>query len=278
VREFDDLVPLIESRLNIDSLNYIQDDLDRGTLTPEDVDAAALAVCSLDNSASEMNLTAQLRQAHIPYRIERFERPDQAIEAYAATEGDTKQCDIFVATQTTLAAERDVLENPAGHLIVPINETPARWAIPVLEGLNFVGGSRLSLEFTALLVGLVVYTGAFIAEIVRAGILSVGKGQSEAARALGLSEGQRLRLIVLPQALRVIIPPLTSQYLNLTKNSSLALAIAFPDLWQVMTIVGNQSGRSIQPILLTALTYLTFSIVISFFLNWYNRRIQLVER
>jgi general L-amino acid transport system permease protein len=123
-----------------------------------------------------------------------------------------------------------------------------------------------------------VYTAAFIAEIVRAGILSVSKGQSEAARALGLSEGQRLRLIVLPQALRVIIPPLTSQYLNLTKNSSLALAIAFPDLWRLMSIIGNQSGRSIQPIILTALTYLTFSIVISLFLNWYNRRIQLVER
>jgi general L-amino acid transport system permease protein len=123
-----------------------------------------------------------------------------------------------------------------------------------------------------------VYTAAFIAEIVRAGILSVGKGQSEAARALGLSEGQRLRLIVLPQALRVIIPPLTSQYLNLTKNSSLALAVAFPDLWRVMSIIGNQSGRPIQPIILTALTYLTFSIVISLFLNWYNKRIQLVER
>ncbi len=275
VREFADLKPLMERRLGVDNLDLLHEYLENEEISNEEVDAAKLLVCSLEGSPSEVNLTAQLRAAGIPYEVDRFERPDQAIEAYG---GEEAVCDIFVASKATLAAERDVLENGANHLIVSVRETPARWAIPALEGFNYVGGSRMSLEFTALLVGLVVYTAAFIAEIVRAGILSVSKGQSEAARALGLSEGQRLRLIVLPQALRVIIPPMTSQYLNLTKNSSLALAIAFPDLWRLMSIIGNQSGRSIQPIILTALTYLTFSIVISLFLNWYNKRIQLVER
>ena len=275
VREFEDLTPLMERRLGIDNLDFLDDELRKGVLTNEDLEANALLVCSIEGSASEVNFTTQLRSAGLPYSVKRFERPDQAIEAYG---GEERVCDVLVAERSVLASERDVLETSANHLIVGVTETPARLAVPVLEGFNYVGGSKMSLEFTALLVGLVLYTAAFIAEIVRAGIMSVGKGQSEAARALGLTEGQRLRLIVLPQALRVIIPPLTSQYLNLTKNSSLALAIAFPDLWQVMNTITNQSGRSIQPIILTALTYLTFSIVISLFLNWYNKKIQLVER
>ncbi|MBE7533992.1 MAG: ABC transporter permease subunit [Chloroflexi bacterium] len=274
VREFSDLESLMERRLRLDNIRLLDEYVERGRLSAEEISASALLVCSVQDSPSEVNLTVQLRAAGIPYKVNRFARPDQAVDAYA----EEATCDIFVAPKATLAAERNLLEDSANHMIVPVRETPARWAVPALEGFNFVGGSRMSLEFTALLVGLVVYTAAFIAEIVRAGILSVGKGQSEAARALGLSEGQRLRLIVLPQALRVIIPPLTSQYLNLTKNSSLALAVAYPDLWRVMSIIGNQSGRSIQPIILTALTYLTFSIVISLFLNWYNKRIQLVER
>jgi len=125
---------------------------------------------------------------------------------------------------------------------------------------------------------LVIYTGAFIAEIVRAGIQSVARGQSEAARALGLTEGQRLRLVVLPQALRVIIPPLTSQYLNLTKNSSLAIAVAFPDLVAVTNTILNQSGRAVQVVVLVMLSYLVVSLAISALLNWYNRRVALVER
>jgi len=124
----------------------------------------------------------------------------------------------------------------------------------------------------------VLYTGAFIAEIVRAGIQSVAKGQSEAARALGLSESQRLRLVVLPQAMRVIIPPLTSQYLNLAKNSSLAIAVGFADLWAISYTTLNQSGRSVQVFMIVMASYLTLSLTISFLLNWYNRRISLVER
>lgn len=155
---------------------------------------------------------------------------------------------------------------------------PLRWEFPALAGFNLQGGIAVIPEFVAMLLALSLYIAAFIAEIVRAGIQSVAKGQTEAARALGLSESQRLRLIVLPQALRVIIPPMTSQYLNLTKNSSLAIAVGFPDLWSVAFTTLNQSGRVIQVFLLVMGTYLMFSLLISFFLNWYNRRVALVER
>lgn len=149
---------------------------------------------------------------------------------------------------------------------------------PSLQGWNYQGGLTLTPEFTALLLGLVVYTGAFIAEVVRAGILAVSRGQIEAARALGLTEGQTLRLVVFPQALRVIIPPLTSQYLNLAKNSSLAIAIGFPDLFNVAGTIFNQTGQAIQVIVLIMASYLIMSLFTSLLMNLYNRRVQLVER
>ena len=149
---------------------------------------------------------------------------------------------------------------------------------PKLEGLNLVGGARLTPEFAAILFGLVIYTAAFIAEIVRAGIQAVALGQTEAARALGLTESQRLQLVILPQALRVIIPPLTSQYLNLAKNSSLAIAVAYPDLVAVTNTILNQSGRAVQVVALVMLSYLSVSLAISALLNWFNRRTALVER
>jgi general L-amino acid transport system permease protein len=149
---------------------------------------------------------------------------------------------------------------------------------PVRQGFNFRGGLVLTPEFTALLLGLVIYTGAFIAEIVRAGINAVPKGQWEASRAVGLRTNATLRMIVLPQALRVIIPPMTSQYLNLVKNSSLAIAIGFPDLFYVGRIIVNQSGAEVQMILVVMATYLSFSLITSLFMNWYNRRMMIVER
>ncbi len=150
--------------------------------------------------------------------------------------------------------------------------------IPVLKGFNFVGGVTLSPEFAALLIGLVVYTSAFIAEVVRSGIQSVNHGQWEAAEALGLSNPRVLRLVVLPQALRVIIPPMTSQYLNITKNSSLAVAIGYPDIVSVVNTTLNQTGQAIEGIMIIMAAYLTVSLSISFFMNWYNKRIALVER
>ena len=273
VREFEDIESLVLRRLGITELAEIETAVAAGDLTEEAVEAAALSICAIRDSASEVNLTARLRSADIPYIVQRRDRADQALESYAAEE-----CEVFVAPHAVLAGERDLLENSNNHLIVPLSETPVRLSIPRLEGFNFVGGGKMSTEFTALLIGLVLFTSAFVAEIVRAGIQSVPKGQTEAARALGLSESQRLQLVVLPQALRVIIPPLTSQYLNLTKNTSLALAVAFPDLYRTVDTIINQSGRALQLVIILAGTYLTISLLISAFLNWYNKQIALVER
>jgi len=164
----------------------------------------------------------------------------------------------------------------AGWFLTP--GSPLGLDVPVLKKFNFEGGMWLSSSFSALVIGLATYTGAFIAEIVRAGIQAVGKGQTEAAKALGLKRSLVLRLVVLPQALRVIIPPLTSQYLNLTKNSSLAILIGYYDLLNVGTTIFNQTGRAVEMILLTMGSYLSMSLLTSALMNWYNRRIKLVER
>ncbi len=156
---------------------------------------------------------------------------------------------------------------------------PISWEIPALKGFNFVGGTVIIPEFVALWLSLSIYTASFIAEVVRAGIQAVSHGQTEAANALGLRAAPTLRLVILPQALRVIIPPLSSQYLNLTKNSSLATAIAFPDLVSVFTgTVLNQTGQAVEIISITMAVYLTISLLISMFMNWYNARMALVER
>jgi general L-amino acid transport system permease protein len=149
---------------------------------------------------------------------------------------------------------------------------------PELKGFNFVGGGAISPEFAALLIGLTVYTGSFIAEIVRAGILAVSWGQSEAASALGLKSGPRMRLIVLPQALRVIVPPMTGEYLSLTKNSSLAVAIGYPDLVSIAGTTMNQTGQAVEGIAMIMAVYLVISLLISLFMNLYNRSVALVER
>ena len=149
---------------------------------------------------------------------------------------------------------------------------------PELTGFNFEGGITLSPEFFALLIGLVVYTSAFIAEIVRSGIQSVDKGQWEAARALGLAPGKIMRLVILPQALRVIIPPMTSQFLNLTKNSSLAVVIGYPDLVSVANTSINQTGQAVEVISIFMAVYLMISLITSFLMNLYNRAVALKER
>ena len=155
---------------------------------------------------------------------------------------------------------------------------PLEWSRPALRGFNFVGGGTLTPEFAALLIGLVTYTAAFIAEIVRSGIQAVPHGQSEAALSLGLPRGRVLRLVVLPQALRVIVPPMTSQYLNLAKNSSLAVAIGYPDLVSIANTTMNQTGQAIEGVAIIMAVYLTISLSIALFMNWYNRRVALVER
>ncbi len=156
--------------------------------------------------------------------------------------------------------------------------SPVAFDVPVRERFNFVGGVVVSAPFAALLLGLVLYTAAFIAEIVRGGIQAVKRGQIEAANAIGLSSAQTLRLVVFPQALRIIVPPLTSQYLNLIKNSSLAIAVGFPDLFAVSRTVANQTGQPVAVIVLVMSIYLTISLVTSLVMNIYNRRVQVLER
>jgi general L-amino acid transport system permease protein len=156
---------------------------------------------------------------------------------------------------------------------------PIGFERPELRGFNFVGGIRLLPEFVALVVALTTYTAAFIAEVVRAGLLAVPRGQSEAAPALGLRRGLTLRLIIVPQALRVIVPPLTNQYLNLTKNSSLAVAIGYPDLFAVFAgTTLQQTGQAIEIIAITMAVYLAISLITSALMNWYNAHIRIAER
>ena len=157
---------------------------------------------------------------------------------------------------------------------LPIEVDPPR-----IQGFNFIGGTRIVPEFVALLIALTTYTASFIAEVVRAGILAVPRGQSEAGLALGLRRGQLLRLVLIPQALRIIVPPLTNQYLNLTKNSSLAVAIGYPDLFGVFAgTTLNQTGQAIEIIAITMAVYLSLSLVTSVLMNWYNSRVGLVDR
>jgi len=160
-----------------------------------------------------------------------------------------------------------------------VTGVPFTFEFPELKGFNFQGGLVLIPEFMAVLFALSLYTGSFIAEVVRSGILAVSKGQTEAAHALGIRQGLTLRLVVIPQALRVMIPPMTSQYLNLLKNSSLGAAVGYPELVAVVAgTVLNQTGQAIEVIALTMAVYLTFSLLISLFMNWYNARKALIER
>jgi len=156
---------------------------------------------------------------------------------------------------------------------------PATLEFPEKGRFNIRGGLEILPELVALLIGLTLYTGAFIAEVVRAGILAVSRGQTEAAGALGLRTGPTLQLVVIPQAMRVIIPPLTNQYLNLTKNSSLAVFVGYPDLVQIFTgTVLNQTGQAVEVVMITMAVYLSISLITSMVMNWYNSRIALVER
>jgi len=159
-----------------------------------------------------------------------------------------------------------------------VNGTPTQMDVPELKGFNFQGGRNISPEFSALLIGLVLYTASFIAQIVRAGIQSISHGQTEAAMSIGLKPAKVLKLVIFPQALRVIVPPLTSQLLNLTKNSSLAVAIGYPDFVQVAGTTINQTGQAVEGVALMMLVYLTFSLLTSAFMNWYNKKIKIVER
>lgn len=160
-----------------------------------------------------------------------------------------------------------------------LSGSPLSFDVPVQGRFNASGGMTFPPEFVSMVIGLTTYTAAFIAENVRAGIVAISKGQTEAAQALGLSHGQTIRLVIMPQALRVIIPLLNSEYLSLTKNSSLGVSIGYPDLVNVFTgTVLNQTGQAVEMVSVTMLVYLTLSLLTSAFMNWFNRRVALVER
>ena len=163
-------------------------------------------------------------------------------------------------------------------IVWALGGAPTQMNVPHLSGFNFEGGVTFSPEFGALLLGLVLYTSAFVAEIVRSGIRAISKGQTEAAMSLGLKPGRVLTLVILPQALRIIIPPLTSQMLNLLKNSSLAIAIGYPDFVAVANTTINQTGQAIEGVALIMVVYLLISLLTSLFMNWYNKKKALVER
>lgn len=155
---------------------------------------------------------------------------------------------------------------------------PMKWSVPEQLAFMVEGGVSATPEFMAILIGLTIYTAAFVAEVVRGGIQSVSRGQDEAAAALGLNQSQKMNLVILPQAMRVIIPPLTNQYLNLTKNSSLAVAVGYPDVVSIANTTINQSGRAVECIAIIMLVYLTTSLSTSAFMNWYNQRMAIKER
>lgn len=197
---------------------------------------------------------------------------------------------IFYASYARKKQEKTGVQSPVGLIVLglifglplvmfAISGFPMTFDYPAPSRFNITGGLTIQPEFLALLFGLVIYTAAFIAEAVRAGILAVSKGQTEASYALGIKPKHTLNLVIIPQALRVIIPPLTSHYLNLTKNSSLAVFVGYPDLVNVFTgTVLNQTGQAIEVVAITMLVYLTISLTTSLFMNWYNARKALVER
>ena len=268
IGEVDHIQDVLVSRTGVNVFSEVKN------LPEEEIAAAALTVCVLRDTPGESNFISHLASDGVPYKVRRIDTPAKLTKAYV-----DGSCEVAAATKSVLAAERATLESPAAHSIISVSEKPIVWSTPAFEGLNLAGGTKLSPEFTALLLGLVFFYGAGLAELVRAGIQSVSKGQSEAARALGLGEAQRLRLVVLPQSLKVIIPPLIGTYLSLIKDTSLGLALGFSDMYRISFVTINQSGQALQVVLLMMLVYLAISIVFSIVLNWYNRNyVILVER
>lgn len=234
---------------------------------------ATLNVCVVRGSTAATNISGQLKKLGIPHKILLSNQSNQARKKY-----DAGDCVILAAPKADLVDALADLKNPAAHTIASVAEGPVLISVPVRQGFNYIGGAKMQPEFIALLIGLVLYNSAKLAEVVRAGILSVKRGQSEAAISLGYTESQRLRLIVLPQSLPVIIPPTIGYYLTLAKDTSLGIAVGFPDMYLVANTSMNQSGRVLQIFILMMLVYMAISLTFSILINRYNSRIKRKER
>jgi general L-amino acid transport system permease protein len=234
---------------------------------------ANLGVCVVRGSTAATNISGHLEDLGIPHKVLPSYQLSQARKKY-----DAGDCMILAAPKADLVDMLADLKDPAAHTIASVAEGPVLISVPTRQGFNYTGGAKMQPEFIALLIGLVLYNSAKLAEVVRAGILSVSRGQSEAAISLGYSESQRLRLIVLPQSLPVIIPPTIGYYLTLAKDTSLGIAVGFPDMYLVANTSMNQSGRVLQIFILMMLVYMTISLTFSVVINWYNSRIKRKER
>lgn len=234
---------------------------------------ATLGVCVVRGTTAATNIGLQLTRLGLPHKIQLSNQLSQARKKFEA--GD---CVILAAPKTELVEALAGGKNPAAQQLVPVAEAPVLVSVPTRQGFNYIGGAKMQPEFIALLIGLVLYNSAKLAEVVRAGILSVNRGQSEAAISLGYTESQRLRLIVLPQSLPVIIPPTIGYYLTLAKDTSLGIAVGFPDMYLVANTSMNQSGRVLQIFILMMLVYMTISLTFSILINRYNSRIKRKER
>ena len=266
IESIDDLSALAIANAGVSTLDEVN------ALDEEALAEAAVTVCVIGDSSEETLVINQFSGRNIPYDLVRSKTVRQTARKFG------KNCQVVMATQTQINEILDELDNPTDVTQTVVNEVPLNFTIPVQEKLNVRGGFKFTPEFAAILFGLVIFYGGSLAEVVRAGIQAVSKGQTEAAMALGLSESQRLRLIILPQALKVIIPPTIGIYLSLIKDTSLGGTVGFQEMYSITNTTINQSGRSAQLVLLMMIVYLTISLIFSVVLNWYNSRITLVER
>jgi len=233
---------------------------------------AAVTLCVIGDSSEEALAINQFTARNVPYDLVRSKTVKQASRKFG------KNCQVMMASQSEISELLNELDNPGGVTQTVVNEAPLNFTVPKQEKLNVRGGIKLTPEFAAILLGLVIFYGGSLAEVVRAGIQAVSKGQTEAAQALGLSESQRLRLIILPQALKVIIPPAIGIYLSLMKDTALGGTVGYQEMYSITNTTINQSGRSAQLVLLMMIVYLAISLIFSVILNWYNNQITLVER
>lgn len=242
-------------------------------LSKQELANVNINICVVRGSSAATNLIGHLNSLEIPFRILASNRIEQALKKYK-----DGACEVLAAPKTALAIGLVSLDDPEKHVVVSISESPVLVSVPTRQGFNYIGGAKMQPEFIALLIGLVLYNGAKLAEAVRAGIMSVDRGQSEAAVALGYNETQRLWYIVLPQALRVIIPPAIGYFLTLSKDTSLGIAVGFPDMYLIANTSMNQSGRVLQIFVLMMFVYMLISLTFSVLLNRYNDRMKMKEK